>query len=492
MKKRWISLLLICCFLFALTPGKVMASNTQIMQMQNWNQWNLEPAQANAYANAIEKAITRNAKFNLNNQEVTRSVYATLFNIDNKILLWIAGISMENREREWPLEIAYGTNRCFEINFEEVWEWNGTQAVKFAPLSDYDAVYANLRPEGLEIFTNYGGTDVDGEAFDALYPISNGKISTMPDWCRAWMWLYEYKLEDAKISMAGKSQKELAETYINYLNQKHIWPVLPFDWNTLKTEYDANYIEISNGTGWSKYYPEISKKEHSFNFMEYWPVFYNGNLGGTLLSASDIADQDGRWSKSEDMIAHLKALGNSSGFSDVLDSDWFAESVKWAVENKITAGTSEIAFSPRKSCTRAQILTFLWRANGSPMPSTGTSCPFSDVKSNAYYYDAVRWAVEHGILAIGDPTATGDFTALEFAPDKPCSRVQAVTFLYLAAGSPAVSSQSAFQDVPQNNYAVSWAVQNGITSGTSDTTFSPDKICNRAEILTFLYRSATK
>ena len=150
-------------------------------------------------------------------------------------------------------------------------------------------------------------------------------------------------------------------------------------------------------------------------------------------------------------------------------------------ENGVTEGTSATTFSPDASCTRAQMVTFLWRANGSPKATVAN--PFTDVQADAYYYDAVLWAVEKGI--------TSGTSATTFAPDATVTRGQTVTFLHRANGSPAVSGSSPFNDVAADAYytaAVQWAVTEGVTSGTSATTFAPDAPCTRAQIVTFLYR----
>ena len=174
-----------------------------------------------------------------------------------------------------------------------------------------------------------------------------------------------------------------------------------------------------------------------------------------------------------------------TGFVDVPTNAYYADAVKWAVENGVTEGTSANTFSPDMSCTRAQMVTFLWRAAGSPAPKS-TVNPFTDVQSGAYYYDAVLWAVEQGI--------TSGTSATTFAPDVICTRAQAVTFLYRAAGSPAVTGGS-FADVAADAYyadAVAWAVSENITAGTGGNLFSPDVACTRAQIVTFLYRYMAK
>ena len=172
-------------------------------------------------------------------------------------------------------------------------------------------------------------------------------------------------------------------------------------------------------------------------------------------------------------------------FVDVSGGAYYEDAVLWAVREGITSGTTATTFSPGASCTRAQMVTFLWRAAGSPKASG--SNPFRDVSADTYYYDAVLWAVENGI--------TSGISADAFAPDAMVTRAQTVTFLYRAAGSPAAASGSSFSDVSGNAYyadAVSWAVEKGITSGTAAAAFSPDADCTRAQIVTFLYRQYSR
>ena len=169
-------------------------------------------------------------------------------------------------------------------------------------------------------------------------------------------------------------------------------------------------------------------------------------------------------------------------FVDVKTGDYFYDAVLWAVGKGITNGTSAETFSPEAPCTRAQIVTFLWRAAGSPVVNYAMN--MTDVAADAYYAEAVRWALSEGIT-----TGTSDHT---FSPDAVCTREQAVTFLYRAAGSPAVSGESAFEDVGADAYyarAVAWAAQNGVTNGISQALFGTGSDCTRAQIVTFLYRA---
>ena len=180
--------------------------------------------------------------------------------------------------------------------------------------------------------------------------------------------------------------------------------------------------------------------------------------------------------------AAFSKIAAGVSFRDVAQNAYYYDAVQWAVEKGITEGTSATTFSPDASCTRAQMVTFLWRAAGSPAPKRTTN-PFRDVRSTDYYYDAVLWAVENGITS-----GTGADT---FAPNATVTRGQTVTFLYRAAGSPAVSGGS-FSDVAADAYyanAVAWASQHNITSGVGNGNFAPNADCTRAQIVTLLYRA---
>ena len=183
-------------------------------------------------------------------------------------------------------------------------------------------------------------------------------------------------------------------------------------------------------------------------------------------------------------VIFMKANGNpqTGVFVDVATGSYYEDAVDWAVENGITQGTDDTHFSPDGICTRAQAVTFLWRAAGSPKPETRTM-PFTDVPAGSYYYDAVLWAVENDITK-----GTSDTT---FSPNMTCTRAQIVAFLWRSEKSPAAGTANPFADVKSTAYyadAVLWAVKEDITKGTTNTTFSPDADCTRAQIVTFLWR----
>lgn len=186
---------------------------------------------------------------------------------------------------------------------------------------------------------------------------------------------------------------------------------------------------------------------------------------------------------SHSKVEAVPATGIRNPFSDVEEGKFYYEPVLWAVERNVTTGMTETTFGPDNTCTRAQVVTFLWRAAGEPEP-TITECGFTDVDPNAFYYKAMLWAVEKGI--------TNGVSVTSFDPNGKCIRAQVVTFLWRVAGKPnAANSQHGFTDVDSNDYyyqAVLWAVEAGITNGMSATTFGPKGNCTRGQVVTFLYR----
>lgn len=169
-------------------------------------------------------------------------------------------------------------------------------------------------------------------------------------------------------------------------------------------------------------------------------------------------------------------------FEDVPDSEYYVDAVQWGVQNNIVAGTGDNKFSPDQTCTKAQIIAFIWRAYGCPEPNLDNT--FIDLDGSEYYYKAAIWGVSKGI-GVGDK---------EFNGDDPCSRNSAMLYLWKGAGEPTPTTKATFIDIQNTNNmdGISWAVEKGITSGTSSTTFSPNNICTRAQIISFLYRNLVK
>ena len=246
----------------------------------------------------------------------------------------------------------------------------------------------------------------------------------------------------------------------------------------------------------TKYYPEWSDRYDAVlrsyisyatpatgtEYKETWSGNFSWNLDGTGLTDPDGYADMSAAEILADLFGDAETQPSQKGFNDVKPGDYFYDAVNWAVEKGITTGTSATTFSPNASCTRAQIVTFLWRASGSPEPKTASN-PFTDVAANAYYCKAVLWAVENGI--------TTGTSATTFSPDAPCTRAQGVTFLWRANGSKAASAAASFTDVASDAYyapAVAWAAEQNVTGGVGNGLFSPDTTCTRAQIVSMLYR----
>ena len=263
----------------------------------------------------------------------------------------------------------------------------------------------------------------------------------------------------------------------------------------------------------------IPKRQSSGSNYSYYTIKATAGVGGSISPSGNVSVREGRdqtFTITPDKgyaVANVKIDGNSIGavksytfenvsrthtievifmkangnpqtgvFVDVATGSYYEDAVDWAVENGITQGTDDTHFSPDGICTRAQAVTFLWRAAGSPKPET-RAMPFTDVPVGSYYYDAVLWAVENDITK-----GTSDTT---FSPNMTCTRAQIVAFLWRSEKSPAAGTANPFADVKSTAYyadAVLWAVKENITKGTTNTTFSPDADCTRAQIVTFLWR----
>ena len=252
----------------------------------------------------------------------------------------------------------------------------------------------------------------------------------------------------------------------------------------LVTKYMTKYYPE-----WSTRYDAVLRSYDSYatpasgsEYSKTWSGNFSWNLDGTGLTDPDGYADMSAAEILADLFGDAETQPSQKGFNDVKSGDYFYDAVNWAVEKGITTGTSATTFSPNASCTRAQIVTFLWRASGSPEPKTASN-PFTDVAANAYYCKAVLWAVENGI--------TTGTSATTFSPDAPCTRAQGVTFLWRANGSKAASAAASFTDVASDAYyapAVAWAAEQNVTGGVGNGLFSPDTTCTRAQNVSMLYR----
>ena len=229
----------------------------------------------------------------------------------------------------------------------------------------------------------------------------------------------------------------------------------------------------------------VTLERYSFDvFAPSLVYFYGTEARWKEVTAGDYWNENGLWA-----IQQTKALFNcvpptaERPFSDVLRGKFYEQAVAWAIAEGVTNGKTDLGFAPDDKCTRAQVVTFIWRAAGSPEPMY-RSCPFTDVREGAYYYKAMLWAVENGI--------TDGMTPTSFAPSLKCTRAQVVTFLWRTCGKPSHSDECAFRDVDKTSFyyeAMLWAAENGITNGVSRTKFKPYDYCTRAQVVTFLYRN---
>lgn len=306
-------------------------------------------------------------------------------------------------------------------------------------------------------------------------------------------WKYVYFLEDTATVNAALS-KEPIDQYVGAIPE--VADMVVFSDNALASHTTTALVMEKD-------------KKGNYDWVEKEIVYYDFPVGTTIRLTDkalkqdylgmnlDNLDTDGTqltikqastqydeylfstYDDSEEFILYIRGVNPSPSFTDVKDSDYFIEPVKWAVRYGITAGTTDTTFSPNSTCTTAQIITFLWRAKGA-MPFYEDEFNYADVKTSDYYFQAAGWAKLFGLIS-----------GNQFNGDTPCTRAAVMTYLWKLAGSPATKVNTTLTDVPADApyaQAVAWAVERGITAGTSATTFSPDAICTRAQIMTFLYK----
>ena len=325
----------------------------------------------------------------------------------------------------------------------------------------------------------------DGATADITYNVASGTIITLPTPAHRSGYTFNGWYDGSKFYAAGASYKVSATATLNAS-----WSYI----SSGSSSYDPTY-SVSTPSKTENGSVTVSPKSASKGDTVTITVKPDS---GYVLETLTVTDKNGDelkltdkgngkytftmpGSKVEVKATFMEDNSVLNFFYDVPNGAYFYEAVKWAVDKGITNGLSDTMFGPYESCTRAQIVTFLWRATGSPEPKTASS--FTDVPANAYYAKAVAWAVENGI--------TNGMTATMFAPDATCTRGQSVTFLYRALKGTASGSTN-FTDVQSDAFyadAINWAVANNVTNGTSNTTFSPNADCTRAEIVTFLYRA---
>lgn len=324
----------------------------------------------------------------------------------------------------------------------------------------------------------------DGETADQVLTVAENGIVILPTPTRSGRYAFRYWTDGTNTYNAGD-----AYTVTGNATLTAVWRYIGSSSSGTTSSYPVSVPRVDNGS--------ISVTPGAASKGTTVTITVKPN-DGYELSKLTVTDQSGNRLSLNDqgndkytftmpsgkvnVDAAFSKIETTMNFWDVKQGDYYYDAVKWAVEKRITEGTGANFFSPNASCTRAQMVTFLWRAAGSPAPKS-TANPFTDVSASDYYYNAVLWAVENGI--------TTGASADRFAPGATVSRAQTVTFLYRANGSPAANGAS-FSDVAADEYyanAVAWAVQNGITTGTGNGKFSPNADCTRGQIVTLLYRA---
>lgn len=324
----------------------------------------------------------------------------------------------------------------------------------------------------------------DGETADQVLTVAENGIVILPTPTRSGRYAFRYWTDGTNTYNAGD-----AYTVTGNATLTAVWRYTGSSSSGITSSYPVSVPRFDNGS--------VSVTPGSASKGTTVTITVKPN-DGYELSKLTVTDQSGNRLSLNDqgndkytftmpsgkvnVDAAFSKIETTMNFWDVKQGDYYYDAVKWAVEKRITEGTGANFFSPNASCTRAQMVTFLWRAAGSPAPKS-TANPFTDVSASDYYYNAVLWAVENGI--------TTGASADRFAPGATVSRAQTVTFLYRANGSPAANGAS-FNDVAADEYyanAVAWAVQNGITTGTGNGKFSPNADCTRGQIVTLLYRA---
>lgn len=485
-----------------------------------------------SYAPRSWKPVAQNKDYTVSSSAFDRNGKATLYvvAVDDKIAS-TGTITVSQKSYDITYNVVAGKSvtfnqKDFESFLEDYAEDNGNYNPKKDEITFDHAVLTSSIPSAKSEGTLYYGsteitssnksktdmTDMDKVSFDSVSKPSKGTVtltfrvygeiekpnSRKPDKVN-----YDVNVvisvvkEDITYTVGIDDTVQLtARDFVNFLQdaktsyRKSTLDYVKFDVsgkNVSSYAYGGLYRSYSSySTGkladsTDKFYYEPSRTQYDLADVAYHTTRW-AEAGKTVYIPFTVYGTKGEEASGTMAIT----IAQTMNFIDVKASDFFYEPVKWAVNNKITNGTSSTTFSPYKNCNRAEIVTFLWRAAGSPEP-TVTRNPFTDVNSvrDASYYKAILWASQKGI--------TAGSTATTFSPYQECTRSQIVTFLYRYAGKPSGYYSNPFKDVSSVNEAsyynaILWAVGKGITQGTSTTTFSPYASCTRGEAVTFLYR----
>ncbi len=304
---------------------------------------------------------------------------------------------------------------------------------------------------------------------------TNGRLSSLPTPTRT-----GYTFDGWYTSSTGGTKVTTSYVFTGNATIHAHWTYIGVSQTTYTVYYNANGGNVSTSSARTGTNGRLSSLPIPTRTGYTFDGWYTSSTGGTKVTTAYV------FTGNATIYAHWVEK-TDGGFLDITESDFYYQAVIWAVERGIANGTEKNRFSPYGGCTRGAVVTFLWRAEGSPEPQ-GSSNPFVDVKSGAYYYKAVLWSVEKGITK---GTAT-----THFSPDETCTRGQIVTFLWRSEKEPKpTGTGNPFADVNTSDYffnAVLWAVSKGITKGTDATHFSPSDTCTRGQVVTFLYRDKTQ
>ena len=353
---------------------------------------------------------------------------------------------------------------------------------------DYDAngLFVDLDGDGVpELLV--AQTMSGGGTGASFYAVRSGKPECLLDTTtlRGDLNLYSTRYQSIDVvSLGGKKQLMAMQSSHVLAGQDEVYGPIYRDQAEFWL-FDYANGEVTQTDHWSYQFLELEDGRY---FADESVVKHNGVLStpealDAMWSRLSIQTTVSCFSDSNGMPLTVLLHVAKGKFRDVPDGQYYSEPVDWAVAHGVTNGTSITTFSPDDPCTRGQVVTFLWRAAGSPEP-TSADHPFRDIKPSDYFYKAVLWAVEQGI--------TNGMDLTHFGPDVPCTRAHVVTFLWRAQDQPAAGTANPFVDVPAGAYytdAVLWAVKEKITNGMDDKHFAPDSTCIRAQIVTFLYRA---
>lgn len=469
MRKKWIAVIAAIVLMISMIPAGVFAASGS-----------LKPEDIR-----LTKEITTDQNGNV--------VYVGYYNQD-ELMVYVEDISIDDPEESSKNYYFYDDEG--EL-IEELCEWNDGTKTRFTYEYNEDHLLSTMcrysEDDELDWIEEYT-YNASGALVHLRYESREGQVHT----------------EEISYDDSGREILRVETEKENFDSEESTWrlektynEISDLAWTVTTTMYDTDDTEnITYTESW-----EYDDRGNLLSSVEY----EEGNLFRTtnfydsedrLIRSEETLDDDPEfppiiWTcqyrpdgreeiatiSSEDFHFTTKYYYSLKQFEDVFDTEYFAYPVKWAVDKGITSGISDTEFGPFENCTRAQAVTFLWRAAGKPEPASSVN-PFQDVSESDYYYKAVLWAVENGI--------TNGVSADLFGPDQTCNRGQIVTFLYRSKGEPGLGGTVDFTDVKDSDYyygAVLWAVADGVTNGTSDTTFSPGNNCTRGQIVTFLYRA---